>query len=98
MYAGKIVEQGSVENIFENPLHPYTVGLNNAIPRLDIDKKRLQIIEGNVPDLIDMPPGCKFHPRCPYAMDICRQKEPPLERKESGHLSRCYLEECPWKS
>ncbi len=98
MYAGKIVEQGSVENIFENPLHPYTVGLNNAIPRLDIDKKRLQIIEGNVPDLIDMPPGCKFHPRCPYAMDICRQKEPPLERKENGHLSRCYLEELPWKS
>lgn len=98
MYAGKIVEQGSIENIFENPLHPYTVGLNNAIPRLDIDKKRLQIIEGNVPNLIDMPKGCKFYPRCPYVMDICRQKEPPLIKKENGHLSRCYLEELPWKS
>ena len=98
MYAGKIVEQGSIENIFENPLHPYTVGLNNAIPRLDIDKKRLQIIEGNVPNLIDMPQGCKFYPRCPYVMDICRQKEPPLTKKENGHLSRCYLEELPWKS
>jgi len=98
MYAGKIVEQGNVENIFENPLHPYTVGLNNAIPRLDIDKKRLQIIEGNVPNLIDMPQGCKFYPRCPYVMDICRQKEPPLTKKENGHLARCYLEELPWKS
>ena len=98
MYAGKIVEQGNVENIFENPLHPYTVGLNNAIPRLDIDKKRLQIIEGNVPTLIDMPQGCKFYPRCPYVMDICRQKEPPLTKKENGHLARCYLEELPWKS
>ena len=98
MYAGKIVEQGSVENIFENPLHPYTVGLNNAIPRLDVDKKRLQIIEGNVPNLIDMPKGCKFYPRCPYVMDICRTVEPPLEKKENGHLSRCYLEELPWKS
>lgn len=98
MYAGKIVEQGSIDNIFENPLHPYTVGLNNAIPRLDIDKKRLQIIEGNVPNLIDMPKGCKFYPRCPYVMDICRQKEPPLTKKENGHLSRCYLEELPWKS
>lgn len=98
MYAGKIVEQGSVDDIFENPLHPYTVGLNNAIPRLDVDKKRLQIIEGNVPNLIDMPKGCKFYPRCPYVMDICRTVEPPLEKKENGHLSRCYLEELPWKS
>lgn len=98
MYAGKIVEQGSVENIFENPLHPYTVGLNNAIPRLDVDKKRLQIIKGNVPNLIDLPKGCKFYPRCPYVMDICRTAEPPLEKKENGHLSRCYLEELPWKS
>lgn len=98
MYAGKIVEQGSVDDIFENPLHPYTVGLNNAIPRLDVDKKRLEIIEGNVPNLIDMPKGCKFYPRCPYAMDICKKDEPSLEKKEKGHLSRCYLEELPWKS
>jgi peptide/nickel transport system ATP-binding protein/oligopeptide transport system ATP-binding protein len=95
MYAGKIVEYGSVENIFENPLHPYTVGLNKAIPRLDIDTERLQIIEGTVPNLIEMPPGCKFHPRCPYAMDICAKEEPPLKKREGNHLSRCYLEELP---
>jgi len=95
MYAGKIVEYGSVEDIFENPLHPYTVGLNKAIPRLDIDTERLQIIEGTVPNLIEMPPGCKFHPRCPYAMDICAKEEPPLKKREGNHLSRCYLEELP---
>jgi len=95
MYAGKIVEYGSVEDIFENPLHPYTVGLNRAIPRLDVDTEKLQIIEGNVPDLIDMPSGCKFHPRCPYAMDICREKEPPLKEREKNHFARCYLEEIP---
>jgi len=95
MYAGKIVEYGSVEDIFENPLHPYTAGLNKAIPRLDIDTERLQIIEGTVPNLIEMPPGCKFHPRCPYAMDICAKEEPPLKKREGNHLSRCYLEELP---
>ena len=95
MYAGKIVEYGSVEDIFENPLHPYTVGLNRAIPRLDVDTEKLQIIEGNVPDLIDMASGCKFHPRCPYAMDICREKEPPLKEREKNHFARCYLEEIP---
>jgi len=95
MYAGKIVEYGRVEDIFENPLHPYTVGLNKAIPRLDIDTERLQIIEGTVPNLIEMPPGCKFHPRCPYAMDICAKEEPPLKKREGNHLSRCYLEELP---
>lgn len=95
MYAGKIVEYGSVEDIFENPLHPYTAGLNKAIPRLDIDTERLQIIEGNVPNLIDLPPGCKFYPRCPYAMDICAKEEPPLKKREGNHLSRCYLEELP---
>lgn len=95
MYAGKIVEYGSVEDIFENPLHPYTAGLNKAIPRLDIDTERLQIIEGNVPNLIDLPPGCKFYPRCPYAMDICTKEEPPLKKREGNHLTRCYLEELP---
>ena len=95
MYAGKIVEYGSVEDIFENPLHPYTAGLNKAIPRLDIDTERLQIIEGNVPNLIDLPPGCKFYPRCPYAMDICAKEEPPLKKREGNHLTRCYLEELP---
>jgi oligopeptide/dipeptide ABC transporter ATP-binding protein len=95
MYAGKIIEHGSVEAIFENPLHPYTVGLNKAIPRLDVDTKKLQIIEGTVPNLIEIPSGCKFHPRCPYAMDVCKKEEPTLKKREKNHFSRCYLEELP---
>lgn len=96
MYAGEIVEQGSVEAIFENPLHPYTVGLNGAIPRLDVDTDKLRIIEGTVPDLIEVPSGCRFHPRCPYVMDICREKHPTMEKRENNHLYRCFLEELPW--
>jgi oligopeptide/dipeptide ABC transporter ATP-binding protein len=95
MYAGEIVEIGSVEAIFDNPLHPYTEGLNNAIPRLDVDTKRLQIIEGTVPDLIEVPSGCRFHPRCQYAMDVCRQEHPIIEERENNHFVRCYLEEIP---
>jgi oligopeptide/dipeptide ABC transporter ATP-binding protein len=72
MYAGEIVELGSVEAIFENPLHPYTVGLNKAIPRLDVDLGRLEIIEGMVPNLIEVPSGCRFHPRCLKAKDSCK--------------------------
>jgi oligopeptide/dipeptide ABC transporter ATP-binding protein len=96
MYAGEIVEYGSVEAIFDNPLHPYTVGLNRAIPRLDMDIERLQIIEGSVPDLIEIPSGCRFHPRCPYVMDICREEHPEITKQENSHLSRCWLEELPW--
>jgi peptide/nickel transport system ATP-binding protein/oligopeptide transport system ATP-binding protein len=96
MYAGEIVEYGRVEVIFENPLHPYTVGLNRAIPRLDVETERLEIIEGTVPDLIEIPQGCRFHPRCPYVMDICRQSHPEIEEREAHHLNRCFLEEIPW--
>lgn len=95
MYAGEIVEIGSVEAIFENPLHPYTEGLNNAIPRLDVDTDRLQIIEGNVPNLIEVPSGCRFHDRCQYTMDVCRQQHPTMEERENNHFVRCYLEEIP---
>ena len=95
MYAGEIVEFGSVEAIFEKPFHPYTVGLNRAIPRLDVDAEKLEIIEGTVPDLIVIPPGCRFNPRCPYAMDICREEHPPITERENDHLSRCWLEELP---
>jgi peptide/nickel transport system ATP-binding protein/oligopeptide transport system ATP-binding protein len=96
MYAGEIVEYGSVESIFDNPLHPYTVGLNRAIPRLDVDTDRLEIIKGTVPNLIQIPSGCRFHPRCPYVMDICRKNHPLIEEKEPHHLKRCFLEEIPW--
>ena len=95
MYAGEIVEVGTVEEIFEKPLHPYTVGLNRAIPRLDVDSERLEIIRGTVPDLIVIPPGCRFNPRCPYVMDICREKHPDITERENGHFSRCWLEELP---
>jgi peptide/nickel transport system ATP-binding protein/oligopeptide transport system ATP-binding protein len=96
MYAGEIVEYGSVEAIFENPLHPYTVGLNRAIPRLDVDTEKLEIIEGTVPNLIEIPSGCRFHPRCQYVMDVCRREHPDLREHENHHLSRCWLEESPW--
>lgn len=96
MYAGEIVEYGTVEAIFESPLHPYTVGLNKAIPRLDVDMERLQIIEGTVPNLIQIPSGCRFHPRCPYVMEICRRERPAVTERENSHLSRCFLEELPW--
>ncbi|MEA1994463.1 MAG: ABC transporter ATP-binding protein [Euryarchaeota archaeon] len=95
MYAGKIVEYADVETIFEKPLHPYTMGLMKSIPRLDLDVDRLQTIKGAVPDLIAPPSGCKFHPRCPYAMDICKEEEPPLTKREKNHYARCHLEEIP---
>jgi len=79
MYAGKIVEEGAVEQIFDNPLHPYTMGLLNSIPQLDSKgKQTLHVIEGMVPGLDELPNGCAFNPRCEYAMDICREKRPEL--------------------
>jgi len=76
MYGGKLVEIGSSDDIYTDPKHPYTKGLMASIPRLG-GKKELYWIPGNPPDLRSPPPGCRFHPRCPYAMDICRVKEPP---------------------
>ena len=76
MYGGKMVEIGSSDDIYTDPKHPYTKGLMASIPRLG-GKKELYWIPGNPPDLRSPPPGCRFHPRCPYAMDICRVKEPP---------------------
>ncbi|MBU7037308.1 MAG: ABC transporter ATP-binding protein [Theionarchaea archaeon] len=95
MYAGEIVEYGSVEAIFNNPLHPYTVGLYQAIPRLDVDRNRLRIIEGNVPNLIQIPPGCRFHPRCSHASEMCAREQPQLVERENSHFTRCFLEEIP---
>lgn len=92
MYAGEIVELGSVEAIFENPLHPYTVGLNKAIPRLDVDLSRLEIIEGMVPNLIEVPSGCRFHPRCLKAKDSCKSSRPELIELEKDHFTRCHGE------
>jgi oligopeptide/dipeptide ABC transporter ATP-binding protein len=93
MYAGKIVEQGRVEDIFENPCHPYTMGLLGSIPsdRAIREKSRLTEIKGMVPSLLDLPRGCLFHPRCPRKMDICGEKSPALFEPQPGHLVACWL-------
>ncbi len=91
MYAGKIVEIGSAENIFYNPLHPYTKKLLGSIPKLRGDIKKLEFIPGSPPDLRVPPPGCRFHPRCPFVMDICRKEEPPLIEVEPNHYTACWL-------
>lgn len=91
MYSGKVVEQADVVSLFRNPMHPYTEGLMKSIPRLDQQVERLHVIEGTVPNLLDMPPGCHFHPRCPYAKDICRKKEPTLMEVSAGHWAACWL-------
>lgn len=93
MYAGKIVEQASVNDIFNNPLHPYTRDLMNAIPGINPSaEKRLKVIPGSVPDPISLPPGCTYSPRCSYAMNKCRLEDPPLFELED-HDVKCWLYE-----
>ena len=95
MYAGKIVEAASTRTIFKTPLHPYTQGLLQSIPRLGdkvrLGRIRLDEIPGVVPSLYDLPPGCRFCTRCRHAMEVCRKEEPELEEGEVGHLCRCWL-------
>ncbi len=90
MYAGKIVEQGPSDVIYESPQHPYTQLLLRSIPRLK-GSKELVWIPGQPPDLRTPPPGCRFHPRCPYAMDICKKEEPPVVEIEPDHYVACWL-------
>ncbi|MFO8059210.1 MAG: ABC transporter ATP-binding protein [Bacillota bacterium] len=90
MYAGKIVEEASVFDLFGDPQHPYTEGLMNSIPRLDRAGGRLHVIEGVVPNPLNMPVGCYFNPRCPYAMDICRSEQPRLVETD-GRRVACWL-------
>ncbi len=93
MYAGYIVEIGSTEKIFENPDHPYTRGLLKSIPRIMEEKRRLEIIPGTVPNLIQPPEGCRFHPRCKYSRDICTKCPPELTVVEKDHCVACHLYE-----
>lgn len=93
MYAGRIVEEGDVLDIFDHPQHPYTQGLIQSVPKLRQNKERLDSIPGNVPDLASMPKGCKFAPRCSKVMDICREKEPGLLPTGEGRSCRCWLYE-----
>ena len=95
MYAGKIVEKGSSDDIFYHPHHPYTWALMNSVPRLDLDnKKKLVTIEGSIPDMIHPPKGCAFCSRCPYAMNICAEYEPETVDAQDGsdkHQVACWL-------
>jgi oligopeptide/dipeptide ABC transporter ATP-binding protein len=95
MYAGKIVEEGMIENLFHHPRHPYTVGLLKSAPRADREEKhRLDTIPGSVPNLLNLPSGCVFHPRCSYAQEICREEAPPLRPiGENSHMSACFFTE-----
>lgn len=91
MYAGTIVENATTKAVFKNPQHPYTSGLFNSIPRLDDNRKRLDIIKGDVPTLISPPSGCAFHPRCPKAISICSQKKPRAIEIEPNHWVSCFV-------
>ena len=91
MYAGRVVESGSAQDIYANPRHPYTLGLMASIPRLDQDAvDRLTPIDGQPPDLAALPKGCAFEPRCRYAMDRCRDERPTLEHEGGRHYRACF--------
>jgi len=92
MYAGNLCEVADVEELFENPLHPYTIALLEAVPKFTMEKE-LQSIAGNVPNLVTPPPGCRFHPRCPHAMDVCRREFPAMKEINKDHLVACYWAE-----
>ncbi|WP_297476508.1 ABC transporter ATP-binding protein [Thermococcus sp.] len=91
MYAGKIVELGPSDKIYYEPAHPYTQKLLAAIPRLHEDVDRLEFIPGQPPNLLNPPKGCRFNPRCPYAMQICKEQEPELKEVDKDHYAACWL-------
>ncbi len=95
MYTGKVVEEAPVEDLFREPLHPYTQGLLGSIPwmgrKLETGRRQLQEIPGIVPSLLEMPDGCRFHPRCNQAMDVCRKEEPPLVHSNGRRRVLCWL-------
>lgn len=93
MYAGKIMETADTVTLFSKPRHPYTIGLINSIPNNVSDDERLVPIEGNPPNLTNLPKGCPFYPRCTYAEDICKEEMPELLRVEENHSSRCHFVE-----
>jgi oligopeptide/dipeptide ABC transporter ATP-binding protein len=91
MYGGRIVEIGPVRRIFKSPAHPYTRALLDAIPRLGARRDRLTTIEGQPPDLVALPPGCAFTPRCPHAVERCRREAPAETVVGPEHATRCWL-------
>lgn len=93
MYAGNIVESCSTVQLFKKPLHPYTQGLLNSILTFSKREGEAQVIQGVIPDLIEPPPGCRFHPRCPSSMEICEKEKPSWIESEEGHWVSCHLYE-----
>src|SRR6187200_344430 len=89
MYAGQLVEFGNAAEIYRNPKHPYTQALISAVPKLHSDNKQMHFIKGDPPNMLNLPSGCQFYSRCPYAMEICKQ-DPPEVKNETGH-TRCWL-------
>ncbi len=93
MYAGEVVETGTVEEIFESPKHPYTKGLLSSVPNIDDPEQNLSAIPGSLPSLSDHIEGCRFHPRCQFATEKCRTQVPPTFNVKENHLSKCWLQE-----
>jgi peptide/nickel transport system ATP-binding protein len=95
MYAAKVAEEASVSDLFKEPLHPYTQGLLRSIPRIDLaatERRRLEVIGGTVPTLRgEIPPGCRFAPRCPFVKPVCTEKDPVLKEVKPGHKVSCWL-------
>jgi oligopeptide/dipeptide ABC transporter ATP-binding protein len=94
MYLGRIVELGTSDMVFRRPLHPYTVALLHSFPRMRGEAPEFELratLKGEIPSPIDLPPGCRFQPRCPIAEAKCSGSEPPLARTEDGHLAACYF-------
>jgi len=89
LYAGRVAEISTTRELYRNPKHPYTEALLSAVPRLD-KRKVLEVIPGNIPNLIEAPSGCRYHPRCKYATEICSKKVPPLEDTGGGHMVSCH--------
>ena len=91
IYAGEIVERGSLSQVYGGGCHPYTQGLFDSLPDLDEESERLKTIQGMMPDPSDLPRGCKFHPRCPNCTDQCKTENPPVVEVEPGHKVKCWL-------
>lgn len=99
MYAGEVIELADAESLFNEPKHPYTVGLMESIPSLDEELSRLKPIKGLMPDPANLPPGCRFHPRCPRAKPVCSERKPRVTRLKDGHEVKCLMYEdliVPW--
>jgi peptide/nickel transport system ATP-binding protein len=97
MYAGRIVERAPVSALFADPQHPYTIGLLGSIPQMHLRQERLAAIEGQVPTAMSPVQGCRFHPRCPFAVDRCREESPPLAEIAVGHAAACWRAPLPWQ-